>query len=362
MKSACIEVVLPHHSYQVQIEPGILSRLGTILRGLVPAKKCAVFSDESVAALYQTPVAGTLRGAGYEVLTADFKGGEEYKSLQSVSTFYEALLSQKFERTNPVIGLGGGVVGDTVGFVAATYLRGVPFVQAPTSLLAMVDASVGGKVGVNVPQGKNLIGAFYQPNLVAIDPETLTTLPPRELTCGLAECVKHGLLADAELFEWIADHSAKIRSLEMSTMVELIARNVQVKADIVSADEKEQGRRALLNLGHTFGHAIEKTSNYAVQHGEAVALGIVAACEVSCILGRISRDVQSRIEDLISSVGLPKSYALASPETLLEAMKLDKKVKDSKIRLVLLNAIGAAEVVNDVSEEIILAGFERIRA
>ncbi len=358
---AIVEVALPHHQYDVCIEPGVLAELGEKVRALAPAKKCALITDEGVGALYAEKVAASLSQGAFTVQQFQFPGGEGRKSLETVSNCYQALLSSRLDRRSPVIGLGGGVVGDTAGFVAATYLRGVPFVQVPTSLLAMVDASVGGKVGVNVPQGKNLIGAFYQPRVVLIDPLVLQSLPERELRCGLAECVKHGLLADEELFSWTSENLASILSLDTSTLVELIARNVKIKADIVVEDEKEQGRRALLNLGHTFGHAIEKTSNYAIQHGEAVALGILAAAEVSCRLQRFSVEQLEKVEKLFERIGLPTKAELPPAAELYEAMKLDKKVQDDSIRLVLLDRIGEAFVLDGVAKKDILAGFERVR-
>jgi 3-dehydroquinate synthase len=357
---ARVEVSLPHHQYSILIEPGLLERLGETLRVLAPAKKCAVITDTRVNAEYGARVRQSLEAAEYQVLVADFQGGEAHKSLVSVGALYDRLLDERLERSSPVIALGGGVVGDTAGFVAATYLRGVPFIQCPTSLLAMVDASVGGKVGVNVSQGKNLIGAFYQPEAVLIDTETLRTLPKRELLCGLAECVKHGVLGDAVLFSWIEDHIDEILGLDSETLVELVARNVRLKAEIVVSDEKEQGRRALLNLGHTFGHAIEKTSHYEVQHGEAVSLGIVAATQVARELGRVTAVEQVRIEKLLTRIGLPVNAQLVSGDPLLDAMKLDKKVKDGSIRLVLPTAIGAAEVVDDVDESRIRAALKKI--
>lgn len=356
-----VEIALPHSRYDVCIEPGILENLGENVRALAPAKQCALVTDKAVGTLYAERIEQTLTNAAYSVQRFEFDGGEAQKSLETVSDCYQLLLNSRLDRRSPVIGLGGGVVGDTAGFIAATYLRGVPFIQVPTSLLAMVDASVGGKVGVNVPQGKNLIGAFYQPRVVLIDPLVLQSLPTRELRCGLAECVKHGLLADEELFSWTSANLDSILRLESESLVELITRNVQVKADVVVEDEKEQGKRALLNLGHTFGHAIEKTSNYAIQHGEAVALGVLAATEVSCNLNRCSRDEQAKIEKLFERIGLPTRSTLPPAEELYEAMKLDKKVQDGSIRLVLLERIGEAFVLDGVAESEIIAGFERVR-
>lgn len=332
-----VPIHLPHHSYTITIEPGAMARLGAITHALAPHDRAALFADEYVAELHGQAALESIRSVGYEVVTARMFPGEDQKNLDTVREFYDALLDARFERRSPVIALGGGVVGDTVGFVAASYLRGVPFVQCPTTLLAMVDSSVGGKVGVNVPQGKNLIGAFYQPVAVVIDPLVLQTLPPRELRCGLAECIKHGVIRDATLFDFIAANVAGIQAIKPSVMTELIERNVRIKAAVVIADEKEAGERAHLNFGHTFAHAIEATAGYGTYlHGEAVALGMVAAARLAADLGLCEPTLADRITDLCAAVGLPTAGGEALPDTptLMNAMLLDKKVKDTKIRFV----------------------------
>jgi len=247
------------------------------------------------------------------------------------------------------------------GFVAASYLRGVPFVQCPTTLLAMVDASVGGKVGVNVPQGKNLIGAFHQPVAVVIDPLTLQTLPPREVRCGMAECVKHGVIHDGELFDWIAHNLAKIQSLDPTTLTELIARNVAIKAAVVMEDEKESGVRAHLNFGHTFAHAIEATVGYGeIEHGEAVSLGMVAATKLAIDQGRCEADLLPRLGELLERIGLPTAAKLPDIEILMNAMRLDKKVADAKLRLVLPSRMGSVDVVSDTPDDAVIAAWQAI--
>lgn len=358
-----VRVTLPHHSYDVLIEPGVLARLGEKVGEVAPHRRCALISEKQVFDLHGEAALASLRSAGFEVCLATPELGEERKTLATVARLYEPLLDAKLERGSPIVALGGGVTGDTVGFVAATYLRGVPFVQCPTTLLAMVDSSVGGKVGVNVPQGKNLIGAFYQPVRVVADPLALRTLPARELRCGLAECVKHALLGDAALFEWMESRVEALLALDAGALTELIERNVRIKANIVMQDEKEQGIRSHLNLGHTFGHAIEATSGYGVLlHGEAVALGLVAAARASELAGRCAAGLAERVRALLGRIGLPVRSRLAPLPQLLEAMTLDKKVKDGAVRLVLLDAAGAATVVRDVPADVVEQAWEEIRA
>jgi 3-dehydroquinate synthase len=307
-------------------------------------------------------VEDSLRSGAYEVVTHTIPSGESYKTLDTVRELYDVLLDAHMERRSPVIALGGGVTGDMAGFVAATYLRGVPFVQCPTTLLAMVDASVGGKVGVNVSHGKNLIGAFHQPHAVMIDPLVLKTLPAREIRCGLAECVKHGVIRDAELFNWTADNLDAILALDPQVMVELLRRNVQIKADVVMEDEKEIGVRAHLNFGHTFAHAIEATAGYGViEHGEAVSLGMVAATTLAVERSLCPPQVLEQLAALLSSIGLPVRADLPDTPTLMNAMRLDKKVKDNRLRLVLPTRLGDVIIRNDIEDEAVAAAWEAIR-
>ncbi len=356
-------VVLPHHRYDILIEPGLLARLGEIVRTVAAHRRCALLSDEAVFARFGDRAAASLQIAGYSVTRAAFVAGETHKNLDTVARLYDVLLNDRLERRSPLIALGGGVTGDIVGFVASTYLRGVPFIQCPTTLLAMVDASVGGKVGVNVAQGKNLIGAFYQPSVVVIDPETLRTLAPRELRCGMAECVKHGLLGDADLFAWTEANVEPILALEMPVLTELIERNVALKARVVMEDEKEQGIRAWLNLGHTFAHAIEATTGYTeLYHGEAVGLGLIAAVWLSIELGGCERDLLPRLRALLQRIGLPIRVPLPARAELAAAMGFDKKAQDGKLRLILLDAIGKARIANDVDTHLVATAWDAIRA
>ena len=358
-----LDVSLPHCRYEIVVGAGALAHLGDELRRVASHRQCALLADRHVLQHYGDAVAASLRAAGYAVVSHAFDAGEDRKSLQTVSELYEVLLGAKLERASPVIALGGGVAGDTVGFTAATYLRGVPLVQCPTTLLSMVDSSVGGKVGVNVAQGKNLIGAFYQPVLVVIDPQTLRTLPARELRCGLAECVKHGLLGDAELFAWTETNLDRIMAMEPAALEELVARNVALKAGVVMRDEKEVAERALLNLGHTFAHAIEATCGYGVlQHGEAVGLGLLAAASLSVRTGNCRPEVYERIRSIVRAIGLPIDATLPPTDALLEAMRYDKKSRDGHLRLILLDGIGTARIVSDVDSAAVAEAWAAIRA
>ncbi len=361
----CVQVALPGRSYDVRIEPGLLSTVGELVKQVAPHERAVLVADANVADLHAPVVAESMRSAGYEVLSANIEPGEQWKNLDTVRDLYQLLLDARLDRRSPLIALGGGVVGDTAGFVAATYLRGVPFIQCPTTLLAMVDASVGGKVGVNTPHGKNLIGAFYQPSLVAIDTDTLQTLPPRELRCGLAECVKHGIVRDADLFDWIEAHLDAILALDSATLVELVQRNVRIKSDVVAADERESGLRAHLNFGHTFGHAIEATQAYDSQHGyrhgEAVALGMVAATRLATTTGRCDATVLDRLVALSARIGLPTAAENLAPiDRLMDAMQMDKKLESGQLRLVLPCRIGEASIVTGPAPDDVARSWESL--
>ncbi len=359
---ATVAIELPHHRYDVTIRPGSLDALGHLTREAAPHGRCILIGDANVLNIHGQRAVESLRAAGYDVLTHAMPAGEDHKTLDTVRAAYDTMLEHRLERRSPVVALGGGVAGDTAGFIAATYLRGVPFIQCPTTLLAMVDASVGGKVGVNVPQGKNLIGAFHQPVAVVIDPLVLQTLPPRELRCGLAECVKHGVIRDGELFDWIQANLAKIQALDPAVMTELIARNVAIKAAVVMADEKEAGVRAHLNFGHTFAHAIEATAGYGrIEHGEAVSLGMVAATKLAIDRGTCDAGLLDKLTALLARIGLPTKEQLPDTDTLMAAMLLDKKVADARIRLVLPTAMGAVEIVSDADAPQIAAAWQHVR-
>jgi 3-dehydroquinate synthase len=310
-----------------------------------------VVSNETVAPLYLERVVSSLEGLRVEsVILPD---GEQYKNLQVLNNIYDALLTQRFDRKCTLVALGGGVVGDMTGFAAATYQRGVDFIQIPTTLLSQVDSSVGGKTGVNHPLGKNMIGAFHQPRCVIADTDTLNTLDDRQLSAGLAEVIKYGLIDDLEFFTWLEGNVAALLRREPEAMAYAIARSCEDKARVVAADEKEAGRRALLNLGHTFGHAIETGMGYGEWlHGEAVGAGMVLAAELSAHLGWIESAVVERIHHLIAAAGLPvQAPSTLSSERFLELIAVDKKVLDGVLRLVLMKGLGQSVISDEVTSE-----------
>jgi 3-dehydroquinate synthase len=338
-----VKVPLRERSYSIQIGNGLLNRLGQECRKLNVGRRCAVISDATVSAKFGKTSLITLKEAGFDPVLVTVPAGEKSKSLKFVQSCYDQLAAHRLERKSFVVALGGGVVGDLAGFVAATYLRGIPFVQVPTTLLSQVDSSVGGKVGVNLKAGKNLVGAFYQPRLVLCDLETLQTLPKREYRAGLAEVIKYGIIYDSALFEKLERDLPKLLSLDATVLAEVVARCCAIKAEVVGQDETESGLRAILNFGHTIGHAIEAISGYGTYlHGEAIAIGQVAAAELSAALtGLPAADVE-RIGNLFREAGLPTSIRLgpAKLEKLFAAMKLDKKVSAGEIKFVLAERIG----------------------
>ena len=331
----------PGGRYDVVVGAGLLTRLRELARVTGPL---VVVTDSNVGPLYADQVA-----------TADcvitVSAGEQHKTLATVQTVYDALLAAGLDRKGTIVALGGGVVGDMAGFAAATYMRGVAFVQCPTSLLAMVDASVGAKTGVDLPQGKNLVGAFKQPQAVLADILTLETLPPPEFAAGMAEVVKHGLIANPDLFERLMFDDLRLAKSSISNLQSLITAAIQVKRDVVQEDPFEQGRRATLNLGHTFGHAIEQVSGYAIRHGEGVAMGLVAAANLSARLGFCASELQSQIEAALARRSLPTRIPAHLPhESLFRAMGSDKKKAAGQLRFVLLRGVGDVFVTGDVTE------------
>lgn len=365
-----VAVTLPQHRYEVRIERGLLERLGDAVKAVAPHARCGLFADANVDKLHGDRAAASLTRAGYAVTRRPVTGGEDHKNVANVAALYPLLVENRLERKSPILALGGGIIGDSIGFLAATYLRGVPFIQCPTSLLAMVDASVGGKVGVNLPQGKNLVGAFHQPHLVAIDTDTLKTLPRRELLCGLAECVKHGVIRDPDKFAWLESNLDAILALDPDTLVELVRWNVQIKATVVMADEKETGERAHLNYGHTFAHAIEAmvgygpsgTGTHNYEHGEAVSLGMIAATRLAADARRCPHDLVDRLTKLLTRIGLPtRAPNLPPTERLMESMRVDKKVAAGRIRLVLPDRLGAVSIVSDTPDSAIIAAWDSLR-
>jgi len=347
-----LKVELKERSYPIEIKNGLLSEVGARLKGLGYAGLCAVVTNPLVGGLYGETLMDSLRRAGvFSPLLITVPDGEEYKNLSEAGKIYDVLVANRFERGSPILALGGGVIGDLTGFVAATYLRGVPYVQVPTTLLAQVDSSVGGKTAVNHSGGKNLIGCFYQPMSVLIDPETLNTLEPRDVRAGLAEVVKYGIILDKGFFAFLEQNAESLTSLKSALIIEAISRSCAIKAGVVSADELEiTGQRAMLNLGHTFGHAIEALSGYGVfRHGEAVAMGMVMAARFSLSLGLCDEGTAQSIEALISALGLPVEPPSIDTGAFIESMKHDKKVLGARLRFILIREIGSVELC-DVRE------------
>jgi 3-dehydroquinate synthase len=350
---ATIHVRLGEEGYDVVVRPGLLSGAGEWFKAELNRPKVAVVTDSHVEPLHAKKLTDSLSAVGIEAVVAVIPAGEQHKNLPHLMPVYDSLLAAKIERSTPIVALGGGVVTDMAGFVAATVLRGVPLIQIPTSLLAMVDASIGGKTGVDHAVGKNLIGAFYQPRAVLIDPETVRTLPPRELRSGLAECIKHELIRDKAGFGKLEESLDEILSLKMGALTELVGHNVQIKAKVVEADPLERGERAHLNFGHTFGHAIESVSNYSYSHGESISLGMCAAAYTSQRLGLLDEKSVGRIRTILQRAGLPTSGLTLDAAKVLETMQFDKKVKNGRIRFVLLEGIGKAVVRDDVPMELV---------
>lgn len=353
-----LTVDLGLRSYPIYIGNGLIDHAELITAHLI-SRKTAVVTNEVVAPLYLERLVAGLARAGVETVTIVLPDGEANKNWQTLNTIFDTLLREHCERSTTLIALGGGVVGDMAGFAAACYQRGMPFIQVPTTLLAQVDSSVGGKTAINHPQGKNMIGAFYQPHLVLADIATLRTLPEREFSAGLAEVIKYGLIRDAAFFGWLEQNIDALRSLDADSLAFAIERSCRNKAEVVAADETEQGERALLNLGHTFGHAIETGLGYGQWlHGEAVAAGTMMAVELSRHLGWLNSDDAARIECLFERAGLPAFGPNLGVTRYLELMMRDKKIEAGKLRLVLLRGIGEAVITGEIGTSNISAAIE----
>lgn len=348
-----VYINLGPRSYFIYIGTDLLARLGRFLQDFAFTPRALLVTNSAVGPLYGPLVEKSLAESGFEVIRAEIPDGEEHKSLATAAELYDLAYRSELDRRSPVLALGGGVVGDLAGFVAATYLRGVPFVQVPTTLLAQVDSSVGGKVAVNHPRGKNIIGAFYQPRLVLADLDTLKTLEPREVRAGLAEVIKYGVIADPAFFAWLEENVERLLALDPEALAHAVATSVRIKAQVVEEDEREEGRRAVLNFGHTLGHALEAATGYTIwRHGEAVAIGMVAAARLAVELGMLAEKEAGRIVNLIRRAGLPVSLpAGISLDDLLASMRRDKKVLAGRLTFVLPVEIGKVEIVRDVPEE-----------
>ena len=353
--SILLPVRHPGGSYPIHIGHGLLEQLGSLVSSISSGEQIAVVSNPTVAALYQAPVVASLRAAGWSPFVCAIPDGERHKTLDTAASLYAQFVEEGLDRSGIVLALGGGVVCDVAGFVAATYMRGIPVVQVPTTLLAMVDASVGGKTGVDLPQGKNLVGVFKQPVLVAIDPAVLDTLPQEETASGMAELIKHAVIADRELF----------KEMQVSTITQgwaqRIARSLQVKIDVVEQDPYERGWRAVLNLGHTVGHALEQVSDFSLRHGEGVSIGMVAAARISVAMGLAAPSVAESLAALLSAHHLPVRCPPFDPEDIWAAVGRDKKKRGRVLRWVLPRQIGQVEIVENVPREVVLDTLIRMR-
>jgi len=358
------------------VQPGSLRDLGGHVRRLAPNETALLVQDRNVVQPHATVAEASLREAGYRVVTSTLDADEKFKTLPAVRRLYENMLVGGLDRASPVIAVGGGIVGDIAGFAAATYMRGTPFINVPTTLLAMVDAAIGGKTGVNFPfnetehsrqsnlmLAKNMIGAFWPPRGVFADPDVLATLDRRHLHAGLAECIKHAMIADASLLSFIEQHISSIEALQTDAMTELIERSAAIKAKIVTEDEREAGPRMLLNLGHTFGHAIESQRDIALQHGEAIAIGLCAAMHVSVQRRMMSAEDADHVQGVIESCELPTRLPTTiDTDQLLDAMRVDKKRLGGKLRLVLPLGLGRADVFEDVDDATLRDAWRSIGA
>jgi 3-dehydroquinate synthase len=355
-----LNVALGDRAYDIHIGPGLLGR-ADLMTGILASQRLAIVTNSVVAPLYLDKFVEPFRIAGIRITEIVLPDGESHKNWQTLNTIFDALLADRCDRTTTIVALGGGVVGDIAGFAAATYQRGVPFVQIPTTLLAQVDSSVGGKTGINHPRGKNMVGAFWQPRLVIADTDTLATLPDRELSAGLAEVIKYGLIRDLPFLEWLEANMDRLLARDSDALAYAIERSCANKAEVVAGDEREtakDGGRALLNLGHTFGHAIETGVGYGEWlHGEAVAAGMMMAVDLSCRLGWLDASDVDRVRRLLSRARLPTVGASLPVDRYMDLMGHDKKVIAGNLRLVLLKSLGEAVTCGDAPPDQIHAAI-----
>lgn len=351
-----VKVELNKNSYEIYIGSGLLPRVGLWLKGKFSSDKAVIITDTSVRKLYADILEHSLTNAGFTVAVLEVPPGEEQKTLATAGRLYNRLAEAFTERSSLILALGGGVIGDLAGFVAATYMRGVPFVQVPTTLLAMVDSSIGGKTAVDHGSLKNMIGAFYQPKMVVADVDTLKTLPKVELSNGMAEIIKHAVTRDKEFFDYLKENMTAAMSFNTGVLQDIIEKNARIKGQVVETDEKESGLRTMLNYGHTVGHAVETVMDFRIKHGQAVAIGMMAAAKISARLGFIREEEVNQLELLIHEAGLPvrvPEFNREEKEKLLEAIRHDKKVLDGKIRFVLLKSLGNAIISDKVDTGLI---------
>ncbi|OHB98249.1 MAG: 3-dehydroquinate synthase [Planctomycetes bacterium RIFCSPLOWO2_12_38_17] len=348
-----IRVNLSSNSYNIYIDTGLLERIGdTLVKEKAPCKTLLI-TDTNIEKVYGSIVTESLKRNKFDVRLVSLQPGEEQKTLGTACILYDACFDHKLDRNALIVALGGGVVGDISGFVASTFMRGIPFIQIPTSLLAQVDSSIGGKVAVNHPKGKNMIGSFYQPKAVFIDTDTLSTLPAVEFVVGLVEVIKYGVIRNAELFEYIEKHLYDILQLDHTALLKIIADSCQIKTSVVEEDEKEVYLRAILNYGHTIGHAIETLTNYnKYRHGEAIAIGMLYATKIAIEIGLTNNKVYERQLSLIKRLGLPLTIDL-KPGDIVKTLYTDKKVISGKLRFILPKKIGEVIISDEVTEEIL---------
>ena len=356
-----VRVDLGNRSYDILIGAGLLDQCYQFLEQYKTGKRIFLISNPSVSQLFGKSLIQGLSENGYQVTEIFIPDGEAHKNLGTVEDLYSALITQRADRSSTLVALGGGVTGDIVGFVAATFLRGVPYLQIPTTLLSQVDSSVGGKTGVNHRLGKNMIGAFHQPHLVCIDTNTLASLPPREFQSGLYEVVKYGLICDSEFFEFFESHLEDIQERIPSILEKLIGRCCEIKAEITSSDEKEQGLRRILNFGHTFGHALEGATEFqGLIHGEAIAWGMLAETRLSFMRGYLNESNSEKISRCIRRIGELPPVDLVPTQGILEAMKCDKKRQDDQVVFVLLEDIGKTRITAGIEEDTLIQAWEQI--
>ncbi|NQT18070.1 MAG: 3-dehydroquinate synthase [Planctomycetes bacterium] len=349
-----IRVDLGDRSYTIFVQMGLLDKVGFLLP---PASRVALVTDTNVEGLYAERVKYSIVKAGYDVCTITIPAGEDHKNRETLEFIYDKMLGLELDRAGLVVALGGGVVGDVAGFAAATYMRGIACAQIPTTLLAAIDSSIGGKTGINHPRGKNMIGAFHQPVVVIVDPATLRTLPLREIAGGMAEIIKHGVIRDAELFAYLEAHLEDIRALEPETIEHVIAVNCRIKADVVATDEREAGLRAILNYGHTLGHALEAATEYSrYRHGEAVAIGMNLEARIARAMGMVDDTFIERQTRLIEAFCLPVSPPDdIATERIIHLLRADKKARGGRVRFILPTKIGSVVISDDVTDDIIMA-------
>ncbi|MDR4505940.1 MAG: 3-dehydroquinate synthase [Candidatus Scalindua sp.] len=346
-----VQLNLDKYSYQVVIEKGILSQVGTLTSKIIKPGKAVVVTDTTVESLYAKTLLESLSKTNFDVKLVSIEPGEEKKSITMAQNLYEALFDHKVDRKSTIFALGGGVIGDLTGFVAATFMRGVPFVQIPTTLLSQVDSSVGGKVAVNHPRGKNMIGCFYQPKAVFIDTDTLKTLPKEEMVAGMVEVIKYGMIRDPSFFAYLETHLPQILELDDTSLGEIVYNSCRNKAEIVEIDEKEEGIRAILNYGHTIGHALETLTSFKkYRHGEAVAIGMIYATKIAISMDLTDETVLERQETLLKRLGLSLTYHALNPHDIVRTLYQDKKTIGGKLRFVLPTKVGTV-IISDKPDD-----------